>query len=261
MTTMLQLARATAVLLVLTLAGEAQAERLVISLSRHQLMIASNFTGANLVVFGTVERDAATVERPGGYDLAVTVIGPRETMVTFRKERVFGIWVNAASRTFLDVPSYLAVLTTRPIEAFTSPDLARRLQLGLENTVLPQMLSGDIADVNHDDPFRQAFIRLKRDNGLYAEQDNAVTFLTPTLFRATIPVPADIPTGGYEVDVKLMAGGVMIARANTAFEVVKAGFERLVASSARDHGFAYGLVTVVLALLTGWFGSVIFRRD
>ena len=36
--------------------------------------------------------------RRGGYDIVVTVTGPREDILTFRKERVFGISVNADSR-------------------------------------------------------------------------------------------------------------------------------------------------------------------
>ena len=39
-----------------------------------------------------------------------------------------------------------------------------------------------------------------------------MTFLTPTVFRAGIPLPAEVPTGAYEVDVKLFADGALIAR-------------------------------------------------
>ena len=53
----------------------------------------------------------------------------------------------------------------------------------------------------------------------------------------------------------------MIARTTSAFEVVKAGFEQFVANAARDHGLLYGLATALMALLTGWFASVVFRRD
>src|SRR5262249_3952867 len=55
------------------------AERLVTSLSNHQVSIASNFTGTEVVLFGSVERDAANVPRRSGYDIVVTVLGPRET--------------------------------------------------------------------------------------------------------------------------------------------------------------------------------------
>ncbi|HKH19879.1 MAG TPA: TIGR02186 family protein, partial [Gammaproteobacteria bacterium] len=84
---------------------------------------------------------------------------------------------------------------------------------------------------------------------------------TPALFRASIPLPAEVPVGNYEVDVRLFADGNLIARTPSAFEVYKAGFEQVVTATARDHGLFYGLCTAGMALLTGWFASVVFRRD
>ena len=80
----------------------ASAERLIASLSNHRVMVTSNFTGDELVLFGTIERDAGEAPRAGGYDIVVTVIGPRQNLVTFRKNRVLGIWVNVDSRVFED---------------------------------------------------------------------------------------------------------------------------------------------------------------
>jgi uncharacterized protein (TIGR02186 family) len=106
-----------------------------------------------------------------------------------------------------------------------------------------------------------AFLRLKKQARLYVEKTDAVTFLTPSLFRATIPLPAVVPVGNYDVDLKLFADGAMVAQATSAFEIVKAGFEQYVVSSAQMHGVFYGLSTVMFALMTGWFASVVFRRD
>ncbi len=238
----------------------AAAERLVTSLSNHRVMVTSNFTGDELVLFGAVERDAATQPRRGGYDIVVTVAGPRQTLVTYRKRRVLGIWVNAQSRTFENVPSYLSVLANRPLEAIAAPDLLHRLQLGLDNVPLPQRDAPEAA-TTREDAFRAAFVRLQVERGLYREEANAVTMLTPALFRASIPLPAEVPVGTYEVDVRLFADGAAIARATSALEVYKAGFEQVVTSAARDHGLLYGLGTAAMAIVTGWFAAVVFRRD
>src|SRR5438874_11688898 len=87
----------------------AAGERLVASLSNHRVMIASNFVGEELVLFGGIEQDAASRPRRAGYDIIVTVTGPRQTMVTFRKERVLGRWVDADSRILENAPACLAV--------------------------------------------------------------------------------------------------------------------------------------------------------
>jgi uncharacterized protein (TIGR02186 family) len=247
--------------LVMLVTVPAEAERLVTSLSNHRVMVTSNFTGEDLVLFGSVERDNATVPRRSGYDVVVTVTGPRENVRTRRKERVLGIWVNMESRAFIEVPSYLAVLSSKPVDAVADADTLRRLQVGLDNVLLPQRIGPDVADVVHEDPFRKAFVRLKKEHELYLDQPNGVTFLTPTLFRAGLPLPENVPFGTYDIDVKLFADGAVIARSTSALEIVKVGFEQFVADAARDHGLLYGLCTAMLALLTGWFASVVFRRD
>jgi uncharacterized protein (TIGR02186 family) len=239
----------------------AAAEKLITTLSTSRVLIASNFTGADVVLFGSVERDAQTVPRRGGYDIVVTVTGPRETIVTFRKERVVGVWINSDQRTFVNAPSYLTVLANRTINEIADINTLRRTQTGLARVLLPQEISGDIADSIRDDPFRQAFLRLKIERGLYREQQNGVTFLTPALIRAAIPIPDNAPTGAYEIDIKLFADGVLLARTQTALEIVKTGFEQFVANAAREHGLLYGLATAMMAMLTGWFASVVFRKD
>lgn len=242
-------------------ATQARAERLIASVSNHRVTITPDYTGDQLVLFGSIERDADTPADRVSYDLVVTVTGPRMTMVTRRKEKTLGIWANAASREFINVPAYLAVFANRPINSITSAEVQRRQQLGMNNFILTQRVAGDFADVVPGDPFRAAFIRLRVQDGLYREATNAVTFLTPTLFRAGIPLPPEVPTGTYDIDIKLFSQGALITRTETAFEIVKVGFEQFVADAARRNGFLYGLVTALMALATGWLASVIFRKD
>src|SRR5205823_9137127 len=122
-------------------------------------------------------------------------------------------------------------------------------------------LNSDAADDPITDAFRAAFLQRNQEPGVYLEEANALTFPPPNLFRAAIELPANAPIGSYEVDVKLFADGVLLTRQTSAIEIVKVGFEQFVASAARDHGIAYGLATATLALLTGWIGSIVFRRD
>jgi uncharacterized protein (TIGR02186 family) len=251
---------ALAIAVLLLGAAPAAAERLVASLTNHHVMITSNYTGVELVLFGSIEREAANGAHGSSYDIVATVIGPRESLRTRRKQRVLGIWVNTAARTFVDPPSYLAVLANRPLEAITNAESRRKLQIGIADTPLPELINDDIGEVSND-PFRAALVRLMRERGLFSEEANAVTFLTPTLFRASITLPAQVPIGSYAVDVKLFASGNLIAHTDSAFEVVKVGFEQFVVDAARDHGLLYGSATALMALLTGWIASIAFRRD
>jgi uncharacterized protein (TIGR02186 family) len=243
------------------LASPAHAERLIVSVSNHRVTVTPNYSGEELVLFGSVEKDAGTPAGRNSYDLVVTVAGPRMDMVTRRKERKFGIWINTDSRQFLKVPGYLALFSNRPFDAIASPEVQRRQQLGLNNVLLTQRVGPDYADVVPEDAFRRGFVRLQMRHGLYRAETSAVTFLTPTLFRTGIPLPAEVPIGTYNVEIKLFADGALVTRTETAFEIVKVGFEQFVANTAKNHGFAYGLVTAMMALMTGWMASIVFRKD
>ena len=245
----------------LSAAAPARAERLIVSVSNHRVTVTPNYSGEELVLFGSVEKDANTPANRIAYDLVVTVSGPRADMVTRRKERKFGIWINTDYREFLKVPSYLALFSNRPFDAIASPEVERRQQLGLNNVLLMQRVGPDYADVVPNDPFRSAFVRLRSEHGLYREETSAVTFLTPTLFRTGIPLPAEVPIGTYDVEIKLFSDGQLVTRTETAFDIVKVGFEQFVATSARQNGLFYGLVTAFMALMTGWMASIVFRKD
>ncbi len=239
---------------------QAQAERIVTSVSTHRVLISSNFTGTDIVLFGSIEDDKTSTPSPG-YDLVVTVVGPSENFVARRKERILGIWINYDSRQFIEVPSYLAVLTSKPPMELGPPEFLRRNRIGVVNHTFQQRVGTDFADVEPQDAFRTAFLRVKERENLFNEEPQGVTFLTPTLFRATVPIPGTAPTGTYRVETMLLSDGKVIAREDTAVEVVKTGFEELVARAARDHGFIYGISTAFLALMTGFLASFIFRQD
>jgi uncharacterized protein (TIGR02186 family) len=223
--------------------------------------VTSSFTGSEVVLFGGIERETGLLPLRGNYDVAVTVTGPRQNIVVFRKERVLGIWVNYDSRTFENAPAYFSVLTNRRLDDIAKPETLRRLQLGLDNLPLSQRPAQGAGGTGGDDAFRAAFLTLKKDHELYRQEANGVTFLTPALFRASIPLPAEVPVGTYEVDVSLFADGAAVARTPSALEIYKAGFEQIVTTTAQTHGILYGMITAMMAVLTGWLASVVFRRD
>lgn len=245
----------------MVLAAPAMAERLVTSVSTHRVLISSNFTGTNLVLFGAIEDDETPSSQSKGYDIVVTVRGPARTFIARRKERVLGLWVNMDSRQFIDVPSYLAALSNRPPSELGPPEFLRRQRIGIANHTLRQRIGADFADVVQQDPFRIAFLRVKDGESLFHENPQGVTFRTAKLFLATVPIPGIAPTGSYEIETLLISESRVIAREITSIEVLKIGFERLIAQAARDHGFIYGFGTAFLALMTGLLASFLFRRD
>jgi uncharacterized protein (TIGR02186 family) len=240
-------------------ASAAQAETLIASLSTTRVLISSNYTGSAVVLFGAIERDAQSIARANPYQVVVTVRGPRQTLTVREKRQLGPIWVNRAEQKFAYMPAFLGVLSSAPINEVTSEALRRRFRIGLDAIIdAPDFTKS--APAGHD-VFREALLRLGTRDGLYFQEESGVTFLTPTMFRATIPVPATAPPGPYDVEVALFADGALLARSYPGFALAKIGFEQQVAEMAHDWSALYGVGTAAMALLFGWLASVVFRRD
>ncbi|MXQ13783.1 TIGR02186 family protein [Microvirga makkahensis] len=248
------------VLLAFACATSAAAETLITSLSNHRVLINSNYTGTSIAVFGAIERDAQTIARATAYDVVVTVRGPRQLLTVREKEQIGPIWINREQQKFPAAPAYLSVLTSKPIEEITSVQLRQRQKIGLRAIINAPDFTNERGG-GADREFREALYRLKAQEGLYLEDERGVTFLTPDIFRASIPLPATAPPGEYDVQVVLFADTVVLASTMTHFELVKTGFEEQIGSIARDLSLLYGLATALLAIAFGWLANVIFRRD
>jgi uncharacterized protein (TIGR02186 family) len=252
--------------LVLAFAGmmglitQAQAERLITSVSSSRVLITSSYTGAELVLFGAIERDSVSVSRAGTYDIVVTVKGPVSPFTVREKLRVGPIWVNADQQKYVGLPGYLAIHSSRPLAEVSSEPMRERFQLGLMETVSARG-GGATGSEERKQYFHNALIRLKSNARLFQSNDKGVVFLAPGLFRAAISLPATAPLGNYEATVTLLSDGAPLATEKTDFEVVKTGFEAQVAAAAFSQPWLYGLFTVLLALGFGWLANYAFRRD
>ncbi|MBA5779155.1 TIGR02186 family protein [Stappia sp. F7233] len=251
-----------ACLLVLWLAGagSARSEALVAALSSDRVRIESNFTGTEIVVFGEIVRDFATVARADPYDIAVIVTGPEQDVTTRRKQRFLGLWVNRDAETFIGVPGFYAAHVTRPVGDLAQRNTLERFQIGLHNISL-RVLEDSPVPISERFDFRNAFLRLLIRNGLYSERAGSVEFLSDSLFRTTIPIPSNVPVGAYKVRTYLLRGGALLASQENDLTIAKTGFEQLTYTAAYKYSAIYGAVAVFLALFTGWLAGVIFRRD
>ena len=234
--------RLTRVLLVLAglcAAGPALAENIVAGLSANRVAIESNFVGTDITVFGSIERDAATVARRGGYDVVVVVRGPLRDVVARRKGRFAGVWLNRDSLRFRNVPSYYGVVSNRALALVADPALLNRFGIGFtsfefltaEQDVLP---AERIA-------FQTAMVRLKINEELYRE------------------LPTNIATGTYTANIFLFGDGALLAREQLSFDVRKSGFEAAVSTLARRNPLVYGLAAVLVAIAAGWIAGLVFR--
>lgn len=235
----------------------ARPEQVQSDISMREISIQSNFTGIEIVLFGSIDFSRAPSPDEGPYDVIMVVRGPSRPLVVRRKERIAGLWVNGASRTFAAVPGFYAVLASRPLRAVASEDTLKALGVGLANVELGRSDQGEAAD----DAFRSAMIRLRQERGLFQESDDAVSFIGRSLFRGSVDLPVNTPIGRYATQIYLFRDGKVLSESQSSLQVHKVGFERVVYLLAFRHPFIYGLIAVLIAVLAGLVAWALLRKE
>jgi uncharacterized protein (TIGR02186 family) len=240
-----------ALLLAAALAAAPSGETLVSGLSQDRIEIRSTYNGTEITVFGAVERPVSGALP----DVVVVVRGPKTDMRVRSKERVLGVWINTDREVLYGMPGYFFTASNRKLSGIASDSVQRQYEFGLK-ALMPGATTGE-----HDpQPFIDAAIRAEARNRLYAEKDDGVEFLSGTLFRARVPLPASAPRGDYTAEVYLLRAGHVIDRQDSKLTIDQTGTERRVFDFSRDAPLAYGLSTVLVAMAFGWLSSLVFRR-
>jgi uncharacterized protein (TIGR02186 family) len=236
-----------------------QPENIQIGQSTDHVSITAGFSGADLTIFGSLENADPLVARQGRYDVIVVLEGPARPVVVRRKDRVLGVWVNLESETFENVPISYAVATTRQLQDITEPNSYKQLSLGASNIYMQPADPGDSPATIAE--FTKALRERKSAIGLYSENVGGVQFLSQSLFRATVRLAPDIPVGTHKARAFLFKSGLFVKESSAQLEIRKSGFEQSVFRLAHNHSILYGLFAVSLAMLTGWLGRIVFRKD
>jgi uncharacterized protein (TIGR02186 family) len=237
-----------ALLLCLALAaGPARGDAVVADLSSHIIAISSGFTGTSVVLFGATD---------GPGDIVAVVRGPEQKMTVWRKGKVAGIWVNRESVSFINVPSFYAVVASRPLDEALSPGPAALYRIGTDNLKLE---SRSPVTADRAKRFTAALIEEQRRAGVFADKVGKINFLGERLFRASIDFPANVPTGTYLVEIFLVRDRDVVSGQTTPLIVSKVGIDATVSDFATRESAAYGAIAVLTAVVAGWLASLPFR--
>ncbi|MGC1345815.1 MAG: TIGR02186 family protein [Methyloceanibacter sp.] len=242
----------------LTAAAEEPRPEVVQSdISMREISIQSNFTGVEIVLFGSIDFSKAPAPDEKPYDVIMVVRGPDRPLVVRRKERIAGLWMNGDSKTFSAVPDFYAVLASRPFRAIASEETLKPLGIGFANLDYGKTVEGD----NTDDEFRANLIRLQQERRLFQESDDAIGFIGRSLFRGSVDLPVNVPIGRYTTQVFLFRDGKLLSQSQSSLQVHKVGLERVVYMLAYRYPLTYGLLAVLIAMSAGLLAWTAFRRE
>jgi uncharacterized protein (TIGR02186 family) len=241
-------------LLALVLLTGARDPILVPEVSQHEVALQQGFTGTELLLFGAILSPDGT-RAAQDYDIVVVLKGPTQSVVLREKQKVAGMWINAASTELRSAPGYYAIASSRPIAQIVDDKTAAIYELGLKWLQLSPI--GAI-DPDEQARFAAGLVDLNRRNGLYREAEGGVKINEQVLYQARIGLPSRVPTGTYTAETYAITKGRVVASASSQVEVRKLGLERAIADFSEGYGFAYGLLAVFVSVAMGWLAGRLF---
>ncbi|MBC7106953.1 MAG: TIGR02186 family protein [Firmicutes bacterium] len=236
----------------------ALAEAVAVELQPDEVRVGLAFRGQEVRVTGRV---------PEGSDVYVRVSSsPGSTVNLDRKGRVGPLWMNVEHVWVEGMPRLYQVFTSAPLSGLT-PDLEERLgidagfrQVGARARVWRREagvrvpLAADKAD-----EYKRALTDIYLRRGLYGVQEGAIRVEADGRFAFTLAVPRNVPQSDLEVEAYAVRGGALVGTGRATLGVRSVGVVGWARREAAANGVFYGIVSVVIALVSGLAVAAAFQ--
>jgi uncharacterized protein (TIGR02186 family) len=219
-------------------------------LTPQTVTIGSFFNGAQLTVSGEIPEKCAAV---------VEVIGKVVERELMRKGRRWDLWMNVGEIDVDGVPRLYLVMSS---DTDLLPGDGGDRLWGYEALRKRVSFKGIVTKEETSKLFTE-FIRLRESQGLYGRFPGALKISssneTGSIAQGIFRLPARLFPGTYQVCLTVIREGQIIERRSIPLNVVRVGFPALLAPLASEHAVLYGLLSVAVAVASGFLCGLLFR--
>lgn len=240
---------ALACLMLMAFPAIAKEAGITVDLASDHIDITAAFNGSYLTLYGVKEGDG---------EVAVVIKGPEADMIVRQKHKIFGVWTNADSMRFENMPIYYDYAVADNDLFLAGKEVLMTAGFGLDTTRKPPKTKREAEDV---DLFQDALIRNKQVARHFAREPAKITYLDKNFFKATFYVPPNVPTGKYTLETLLFQNGVLQDTKTSRLTIEQIGVSAAINSFSKKHSFFYGLFCVIFAMSAGWLSNAIRRAS
>lgn len=248
-----------AALLFLALAAPsyAMAQELTARVSPGNVGIGITYSGQTLRIYGSL---------PEGNDVIVRVTADKKDFTLSEVDHKGPFWINGSDVTIKQAPTFYKVSSSKPLDRLLPAGTRQARELGLDvvsqslvsqsklaNPALNAAGDGQVSGTVYDE-----FMRLKRDEGRYAQDSNARIY-DGRLFETTIDWPSSVTPGDYRVDVFSVKDGAIVEEYKSSVNFSEVGATNWVSDLAHHNAALYGLFAILVAIVAGWSVGKFFQ--
>ena len=228
--------------------NHALANEAYFDLSEKEIQIQTDFTGKEIIIFGIFQPEEDTI---------LAISGPETNTSVLKKERIGGFWFNTKKVIYKNIPSLFFIASSSPMKSILSKESIIKEKLSFNelftNTVTSRNFLGK--DLNEWD---KNLIKIKLEEGLYKEYK--FRNIDDKLFQSRVFFPSNSVPGKYNVAVYQIKNKVVVSKKNRVIHIKKSGIGEKIYKFAHQQSAAYGILSILFAVLSGLLAATIFRR-
>ncbi len=225
----------------------AERQILAAGIAQDVIEVEVNYNDSRVIVFAATPQP----ENPTS-GIAVALVGPIVPHRMIRRTAAGDQRIE-----FVAAPQVFAIGAEPVVTASVSPEAMIEAGLNAQATALPrldQLLSPSLG------AWREAFVGLKMEQGLYTFGDANFRRFEGGLRRASIALPVNAPPGEYSVRAVAFRDGRMVGESRQTFTLARSGLDETLFDLSRQHGLIYGFVAVLLGALVGGVAAWLGRK-
>lgn len=227
------------------------ADDLDVDLSRPDVRLDVSFKGSDLLLFGAKDLFG---------DIIIVVRGPTKNTSVRLKERIMGVWASTDEVVFAKTPSYYALASTQTITDLLPLSVLKTEQIGTKNLGLEFKKKPEGATQKTLQDFTDGLIRNMTKKNLYSTSVGQIGLIGKQLFRTNLWFPSNVSVGEYVIDTYLIVNNQIENKRTTYLDVHKVGLEAQIYNLAHEYALIYGILAILIAIISGWTANVVFRK-
>ena len=218
-------------------------------LSEKEIQIQTDFNGKEIIIFGIFE---------SGEDTIVSIEGPKKDTKVLKKERILGFWFNTKKVIYKNIPSLFFIASSAPIKGILSQETIIKEKLYFEELLVNTITQRNFLEQKNLNKWNKNLIKIKKNENLFKKYkfDN----IENKLFQTRVFFPSNSIPGNYKVSIFQIKNKVITNQKNKIITIKKSGIGEKIFIFANSQPAAYGLLTIIFAVLSGLIAATIFRR-
>ena len=227
-----------------TLASEAY-----FNLSEKEIHITTDFSGKEIIVFGIFQKDEDTI---------LTIQGPKKDTKVLKKEKLAGFWINTKQVIYKQLPTLFFIASSAPIKEILNYETIIKEKLHFDELLINIITRRNFTEQKNLDVWTNNLIKIKKNDNLYKELD--FNNIDNKLFQTRVFFPENSIPGEYTVSIYQIKNNIIQSKKDRVINIKKSGIGEKIYKFAHQESAAYGLLSILFAVLSGLLAATIFRK-